>query len=185
MSSAHPNVRTAPGLVGTGGRRLRCGPGSIRPAPGPVGSSAPTGGAAGVAVAHRRGWVCARSGERGLVVPVIAVRVQAELQHAEGLVPGGDNVGVAEGLVPGGDNVAVAVVAVLGGEGVECLAGADGDLRAKDSHPPLATELPAAPDPGTADNHGGRSRTRRAIRSAEVAGPAEVAEYNLDGNTAL
>ena len=32
MSSAHPNVRTAPGLGGPGGQRRRCGPG-VDPGP--------------------------------------------------------------------------------------------------------------------------------------------------------
>src|SRR5215469_18102088 len=93
-----------------------------RIAPGPRlnrwGVSAPAGGAAGVAVAHRRGGVEARPGERGLVVPAVAVRVQAELHHAEGLILGGDHV-----------RVAVAAVA-LGREGVQRLAAAaDNELR--------------------------------------------------------
>src|SRR6516164_8337328 len=80
--------------------------------------SAPTGSGAGVAIVHRRGGVEAWSGQCGLVVPAVAVRVQAELQHAEG-------------LVLGGDHVRVAVVAVaLRGEGVKGVTtGADRDLR--------------------------------------------------------
>ena len=39
MSSAHPDVRTAPGLGGPGGQRHGAGPGRSGPAPEPVGSS--------------------------------------------------------------------------------------------------------------------------------------------------
>ena len=64
MSSAHPNVRTAPGLGGPGGQRRRCGPG-VDPGPHLSPWVHHPGRAAGVAVAHRRGWVRARSGESG------------------------------------------------------------------------------------------------------------------------
>src|SRR5215469_13326399 len=80
--------------------------------------SAPAGGAAGVAVAHRSGGVEAWSGECGLVIPAVAVRVQAELQDAEGLVLGGDHI-----------RVAVAAV-TLGREGVQRFpTAADDELR--------------------------------------------------------
>src|SRR5215469_7785598 len=111
---------------GPGGQDDGAGPDGSGPAPLPVGLSAAAGGGAGVAIAHRRGGVEAWSGECGLVVPAVAVRVQAELQHAEG-------------LVLGGDDVRVAVVAVLGCEGVKGLAtGADRDLR----YPVLRVVLP-------------------------------------------